>query len=141
MNSNEIRDLLRQHGLRATPQKMAIAKHLLTENCHCTPQELFEELKTRFPSMSPNTVYLTLGQLEERGILERIHVGRMTVYDSNTSEHDHAFCTQCGLIMDIEHPKPNASPTALNNWNIKGERSIWYGMCDNCCKEESALPQ
>jgi len=141
MKNNEIRDLLKQHGLRATPQKMAIAKLLLTEDCHCTPQSLFEELKTSFPSISPNTVYLTLGQFEELGILERIHVGGMTVYDSNTTDHNHAFCTQCGLIMDIEHTNAKCSPTALNNWNIKGERSIWYGMCDNCCKEESALPQ
>lgn len=132
MNTSEIRALLKHHGLRATPQKMAIAKRLLTTHCHCTPQELFEELKTDFPSISPNTVYLTLGQFEELGMLERIHVGSMTVYDSNTAEHDHAFCTKCGFIMDIQHPKDSPSPKVLENWNIKGERSIWYGMCADC---------
>ena len=136
MNTNEIRDLFKQHGLRATPQKLAIAKHLLTENCHCTPQDLYEELKTSFPSISPNTVYLALGKFEELGLLARIHVGGMTVFDSKTTDHDHALCTQCGLIMDLEHPKEMASPIALNNWNIKGERSVWYGMCDNCSKEQ-----
>ena len=137
MNVNEIRSLLNQRGLRATPQKMAIAKRLLSDDCHCTPQELFEALQTSFPSISANTVYLTLGQFEELGMLERIHVGGMTVYDSNTSDHDHAFCTQCGLIMDIKPPKSMESPVVLSNWSIQGERSVWYGMCDNCSKEPS----
>jgi len=138
MNTNETRALLRQYGLRATPQKIAIAKLLITDKCHhCTPQDLYEKMKTSFPSISQNTVYLTLAKFEELGLLARIHVGGMTVFDSNTNDHDHAFCTQCRLIMDIEHPKDMASPMALNNLKIKGERSVWYGMCDNCSKKQS----
>jgi len=131
-NPNE---LLRSVGLRATPQRISIAKLLFGEAIHLTPQQIFEKLKPGFPSMSQNTVYLTLAHFEASGLLRRIHADGRTIFDSNTEPHDHAYCRQCGDIIDIPLLQTDKTPKALDAWNIHGESRTWMGYCPPCSTE------
>ena len=136
-NLTRLSSTLRTLGLRATPQRLAIAERLFNRPCHTTPQGLYEELKGHFPSLSVNTVYLTLGQFEESGLLRRIHIGGRTIFDSNISDHDHACCVSCGKILDVDGaPQEPTHPAQLRQWHIEGERRIWYGHCDRCTKRK-----
>ena len=77
----EVGRLLKEHGLRVTPQRVAICALLLDRHAHYTPHQVHEALKPRFPSLSPNTVYLTLAQLEAAGLVQRVHVEGQSVFD------------------------------------------------------------
>lgn len=135
MNTNKISYLLREVGFRATPQRIAIAKSLLTETRHCTPQALYDELKISLPTLSANTIYTTLIQFEEQGLVKRFHIDNQTVFDSNTTDHDHAFCVDCGKIQDVKKFTTTAIPSSLSNWKIRSGCSIWRGSCEQCSKK------
>jgi len=133
----DMRTVLHQHGLRVTPQRLAIADRLLAEARHAVPQELYEDLRERFPSMSLNTVYMTLSQFEENGLLRRFYVDGRAVFDSNTVPHDHACCRSCGVLIDLPQRDDVAVPSALpSGWRIEGYSRLWSGLCPACSELE-----
>jgi len=120
------------HGLRATPQRVAVAQLLLKRDAHATPREVYAKLKTGFPSMSQNTVYLTLDRLEQAGLLRRIRIAGRIVFDSNTRTHDHAWCSHCSRIIDILPADRSDAPGELDGWRVMGESRLWTGLCPDC---------
>jgi len=124
--------LLREHGLRITPQRLAMSTLLLARPAHTTPQQAYEVLRNHFPSLSLNTVYLTLAQFETSGLLQRFQACGRTIFDSNTDPHDHICCTHCGLISDIPEPGRAQLPLSLSKWKISGESRTWTGTCPDC---------
>ncbi|MBI5136495.1 MAG: transcriptional repressor [Nitrospirae bacterium] len=124
--------LLRAHGLRVTPQRLAICGRLLTRHRHATPQQLFEELTGAFPSLSPNTVYLTLSQLETAGLVRRLHVGGQVVFDSNTTRHDHLYCRHCRRVTDWVAQGADLPPPRVAGWTIDAQSRILAGTCPDC---------
>jgi len=134
--TDDLHALLRMHGLRATPQRVAVAQLLLKQDMHATPREVYAKLKTDFPSISQNTVYLTLDHLEQAGLLCRIHIAGRIVFDSNTWPHDHAYCSHCGRIIDIPPANRSDTPGELGRWRVEGENRLWTGLCPDCIETE-----
>ena len=132
----ELQALLRLHGLRVTPQRLAIAEVLFAGSMHITAQVLYSKLKGRFPSLSANTVYLTLSQFEERGLLRRLYVDGNTIFDSNTQMHDHACCSHCGKIMDLPSAGRSDAPGELDGWRVVGQSRLWTGLCPDCIEAD-----
>lgn len=132
-NRHEIGRLLRKHGMKATPQRLAIAAIMLPEPMHITAQKLYDQLQDEFPSISQNTVYLTLASFEEAGLLRRFYANGSMIFDSNVSAHDHACCYRCGDICDIETlPHSRQMPLALAKWRISSESRVLSGLCPAC---------
>ncbi len=131
-NDTKISTLLNDNEMRATPQRIAICKKLLMEKCHRTPNELHEELCQNFPTISPNTVYLTLSQLESAGLIRRFYVDGQAVYDSNTEKHDHIFCRVCKLLLDVDTEKNAPIPKTTEKWSIEWGTRVWSGVCPQC---------
>lgn len=132
----DMHTLLRDHGLRATPQRLAIAEQLLAKARHAVPQELYEGLKARFPSMSLNTVYMTLSQFEESGLLRRFYIDGRAVFDSNTMPHDHAFCRNCGALVDLpQDDQTEVFSGVPSGWQVEGYSRLWSGLCPACRKQ------
>jgi Fur family iron response transcriptional regulator len=95
---------LRGAGLRPTRQRVALAS-LLFAGCdrHVTAETLHEEAISRKVPVSLATVYNTLHQFTEVGLLREVAVeGARTYFDTNTSNHYHFFCEHSGRLMDIE---------------------------------------
>ncbi|MGI9405983.1 MAG: iron response transcriptional regulator IrrA [Hyphomicrobiaceae bacterium] len=94
---------LKNAGLRPTRQRMALGK-LLFDNGdrHVTAEMLHEEaVMTAFP-VSLATVYNTLRQFTEAGLLRSIAVdGAKTYFDTNTSKHHHFLNEGDGDLIDI----------------------------------------
>jgi Fur family transcriptional regulator, iron response regulator len=99
----EIAKLLRGAGLRPTRQRVALARLLFAEgDRHVTAETLHEEALERKVPVSLATVYNTLHQFTEAGLLREVAVeGAKTYFDTNTSNHYHFFCEQSGTLMDI----------------------------------------
>lgn len=133
----EVPELLRSHGLRATPQRIAVAELLCKTPTHVTPQQAFDALKPRFPSISQNTIYLTLAHFETSGLLRRLFVEGKTVFDSNLHKHDHAYCRNCGELVDLQVMALEEKPRPINGWKIEGESRVWIGLCPACAKAEA----
>lgn len=125
-------EILQSHGLRATPQRLAVADLLLHEPQHMTPQQVLEVLKGNLPSLSHNTIYLTLTSFEEAGLLRKLQIDGKSYFDSNVARHDHMYCNHCGRIEDIESPREPEIPAETHGWQLVDDTHIWRGSCPTC---------
>jgi Fur family iron response transcriptional regulator len=99
----KIAQRLQQAGFRPTRQRLALGS-LLLDGCdrHVTAEQLYEEAVAAGVHISLATVYNTLHQFTEAGLLRAVAVdGSKTYFDTNTSDHHHFYCEWNGAIMDI----------------------------------------
>lgn len=94
---------LRRSGLRPTRQRIALANLLFAKgDRHLTVEELHEEaLAADFP-VSLATVYNTLHQFTEAGLIRVLAVeSAKTYFDTNVSDHHHFFVEGENKVLDI----------------------------------------
>ena len=102
---HDIKAMLREVGLRPTRQRMALGWMLFGKgDRHITAEMLYEEAsKARVP-VSLATVYNTLHQFTEVGLLRQVAVdGSKTYFDTNVSQHHHFFIEDQNDLLDIPH--------------------------------------
>ena len=102
--SNEVSSArLRQAGLRPTRQRNQLA-HLLFRNGnrHLTAEALHAEAVGEGVKVSLATVYNTLHQFTQAGLLREVVVDAARSYfDTNTGDHQHFFVEEEGMLIDI----------------------------------------
>ena len=94
---------LRQSGLRPTRQRVELAG-LLFDDCdrHVTAESLHDEVTKAGVKVSLATVYNTLHQFTEAGLLRQVIVDAARSYfDTNTGDHQHFFLEREGMLIDI----------------------------------------
>ncbi|CAN7530003.1 Fur family iron response transcriptional regulator [Bosea sp. BE125] len=94
---------LRTAGLRPTRQRMALGWLLFAKgDRHVSAEMLYEEaIRAREP-LSLATVYNTLRQFSEAGLLRQVSVsGPKTFFDTNVSEHHHFYNEDDETVVDI----------------------------------------
>lgn len=94
---------LRRQGLRPTRQRIALADILFAKgDRHLTVEELHEEAVFAGVPVSLATVYNTLHQFTEAGLLRVLAVeGAKTYFDTNVSDHHHFFVEGENEVLDI----------------------------------------
>jgi Fur family iron response transcriptional regulator len=101
--ARHICDLLREANLRPTQQRMSLARLLfLKGNRHVSAEVLHEEaIRARMP-VSLATVYNTLNQFHQSGLLREVAVdGTRTYFDTNVADHHHFYIEGEDRVMDI----------------------------------------
>src|SRR5271165_1775128 len=99
---DEFRQLCREHNLAVTHQRQRIYEALTSRPGHHSPEEIYEHVKPRLPSISLATVYKNLKTFIEVGLLREVspHHGAWRV-DANLHAHHHLVCTRCHSITDL----------------------------------------
>ncbi len=100
---NIVLDRLRAAGLRPTRQRLALARLLFQgQDRHVSAEQLHGEALAGNARVSLATVYNTLHQFVDAGLLREIAVdGGRSYFDTNTSEHHHFFFEDTGRLEDI----------------------------------------
>ena len=96
-------DRLKSVGLRPTRQRLGLGRLLFEGgDRHVTAEELHGQAVTAGLRVSLATVYNTLNQFTEAGLLREVVVeaGR-SYFDTNTSAHHHFFYEGMGSLQDI----------------------------------------
>src|SRR5881275_2584811 len=98
-----LRGRLRRVGLRPTRQRVALGWLLFGKgDRHITAEKLYEEATGARVAISLATVYNTLHQFTEAGLLREVAVdGSKTYFDTNTSDHHHFFVEDDNEVFDI----------------------------------------
>lgn len=100
---SNLRDKLRRVGLRPTRQRVSLGWLLFGKgDRHITAEMLYDEaMRARVP-VSLATVYNTLHQFTEAGLLRQLAVdGSKAYFDTNPSEHHHFFVEGEEELMDV----------------------------------------
>nr|WP_051094364.1 Fur family transcriptional regulator [Kaistia granuli] len=101
--ASEVRVMLRTAGLRPTRQRLALAEILFERgNRHISAEGLHEEAMNHRVPVSLATVYNTLHQFTEAGLLREVAVdGSKTYFDTNVDDHHHFFIEGENRVLDI----------------------------------------
>ena len=135
-NSTSATTLLQGAGLRLTPQRLAIAHEVLAQD-HPTAAEVYEAVRSQFPTMGLATVYATLNVMVERGLLRPLAFENAVRFDANVEPHANLICTSCGRITDydgcddvVRDLRARAAQHA--GFELEEHRLDLYGRCSLC---------
>jgi Fur family transcriptional regulator, iron response regulator len=117
-----VKKRLRQVGLRPTRQRVELARILFANgDRHVTAEMLYEEATRAKVLVSLATVYNTLHQFTDFGLLRQVAVdASKTYFDTNNSAHHHFFIEDKNELMDIPMSTllVGASPTPPEGYEI-----------------------
>jgi Fur family peroxide stress response transcriptional regulator len=101
MKTEEYRLILKERGLKVTPQRLAVYEAVDLLHDHPTAEEVSQFIRKKHPDIATGTVYKTLDTLVENDILKRVKTERgLLRYDSVREVHHHLYCTDCDRIED-----------------------------------------
>jgi Fur family iron response transcriptional regulator len=112
---HDVKTMLRDVGLRPTRQRMALGWMLFGKgDRHVTAEMLYEEaIKAKVP-VSLATIYNTLHQFTDVGLLRQVAVdGSKTYFDTNVSRHHHFFIEGENDLVDIPHSEVEVGKTPI----------------------------
>jgi Fur family iron response transcriptional regulator len=94
---------LRSAGLRPTRQRLDLAGLLFREgDRHLTAESLHDEAEKEGVKVSLATVYNTLHQFTQAGLLRQVVVDASRSYfDTNIGDHQHFYCEDESRLIDI----------------------------------------
>ena len=103
---HDVNEMLQAVGLRPTRQRMALGWLLLGKgDRHLTAEMLYEEATLAKVPVSLATVYNTLNQLTDAGLLRQVSVdGSKTYFDTNVTAHHHYYLENSHELVDIPYP-------------------------------------
>ena len=125
--------------LGLTRQREVVLRVIRDANAHLTANDVFAAAKQLLPSISFATVYNSLRYLKEAGHIAEIKFGDgASRFDRITHRHDHAICTSCGKLVDIEMDVPEDIVKRAAKYSKFKPESIEFtlrGKCPDCAKK------
>lgn len=126
----------RNAGLKVTRQRREIYRELLLSTDHPSAEVLHQRLCGKFPRISLDTVYRTLGTLANTGLIRRVETPEsLSRFEVPFSRHHHLICRQCGQIQDFTWPFIDEAslPDEIGKWGrIDSKNVVIYGICNTC---------
>src|ERR1700744_2563608 len=125
-------DLLPPHTLRSTPQRRAIlAAFRGSSTEHLSAEEVLARAATAVPEIGRGTVYATLAELAELGLLASVGSSDPVRYETNLTPHDHFHCRLCLRLFDVElgggWPRPRLAGFTIDRLVVRAG-----GVCSAC---------
>ena len=89
-----------------TRQRAVVLDVVRASERHMTASEVYDAARKLLPTISQATVYNSLRYLKDEGLLSEITFGNAASrYDRETDRHDHAICSACGKLVDLDLPQ------------------------------------
>lgn len=103
LTRDRISDMLRQHGIAPTHQRIEIARALFSRCEHQSADQILAVVNSEHSETSKATVYNTLKLFLEKKLIREVIVDPSKVfYDPNTSAHHHLYEVDTGKLSDID---------------------------------------
>src|SRR6201987_254564 len=136
--ANEFRSVCERAGVAVTHQRQVIYETLRAMHGHPSPEEIYERVKARIPSVSLATVYKNIHVFIESSVFSEVslHHGSLRV-ETNAKPHYHLVCTSCKSITDIDAAELGfaSKERKLRGGFLAQRYSVdVLGLCVNCQK-------
>jgi len=139
---NEEIDVLEEYisvnNLKITKQRRTVLKIFLECKNHVSVEELYNTVLKTEPKIGLATVYRTLALLTKSGLALEMDFGDgQKRYESSfrSLHHDHMVCTECGKILEFNHPlieKYQEEVAKQKNFKITSHKLDLFGLCKDC---------
>lgn len=136
----EAAQILRDKGLKVTPQRIAIYTMLMGTKAHPSAETIYRSLEATNPTMSLATVYKTLDSLQGVQLVQELNVGDgCSRYDAETRSHPHFICKTCGEVFDfpitVLTKELKSHIQDQTDYRIDSAQVFFYGECPACQKD------
>ncbi len=129
----------RDAGVRITPQRIEIFRELMGLDTHPDTETVHRRVRKKMPSISLDTVYRTLGLLEEKKLISRVgSLPGPARYEANPDPHHHFVCTACGSVSDVAQEamgRLNIAEKVLPGCAVKSIHVEIRGLCSRCARK------
>ena len=103
LSQQQVMDLLTDHDIQPTQQRLEIAQVLFARDQHLSADDVLKQVNQESARVSKATVYNTLGLFAAKGLIREVIVDPSRVfYDPNTCEHHHFYNVDTGELVDID---------------------------------------
>jgi Fe2+ or Zn2+ uptake regulation protein len=134
--SAEPADVLRDHGLQVTAQRLAVLRAVAARP-HTTANDVAEAVRDQIGAISRQSVYDALTVLAEHDIIRRIQpAGSPTRYEDRVGDnHHHLVCRNCDRLVDVDcavGDSPCLTPVDDGEFDVHEAEVIYWGVCPDC---------
>ena len=128
---------LKESGNKLTPQRLVIARILAESEEHPSVEDIYKQLRRKFPGISQATVYRNIMLLKSLGeVLEIGFAGGSTRYDGQKPyPHPHVICLKCNKIIDPDLESLRDMTKEIideSGFEIVTYRLDFFGICPEC---------
>lgn len=135
-------ELLRQHGVQVTAQRLAIMR-VVAEHPHATADQLGDEVRSQLGAISRQSVYDSLGMLVDKNLVRRIQpAGSPARYETRVGDnHHHLICRSCRTMFDVDCATgevPCLTADDDHGFEVDEAEVIYWGRCPTCLTSASS---
>lgn len=128
---------LQEKGYRLTPQRMMVVEALHGGADHISAEEIYEQVRAKYPYANISTVYRTLELLKELSLVTETELGdgKVRYHPSDEGHHHHLICQRCGAILDLpEAVLSKLQKELLDKYAFQADlrHLAIFGLCSNC---------
>ena len=129
-------DVLRDHGLQVTAQRLAVLRAVASRP-HATANDVAELVRDEIGTISRQSVHDTLSLLTDHGVLQRIQpAGSPARYEDRVGDnHHHLVCRRCDHVVDVDcatGETPCLIPVDDGDFLVDEAQVIYWGVCPDC---------
>ncbi|MEM9587821.1 MAG: transcriptional repressor [Planctomycetota bacterium] len=132
-------EYLQTKGQRKTGQRSFLVDRVFSSHDHFDADELIDRLPKRGEKnyVSSATVYRTLREFVDAGLLRSFQLDGRTVYehDYGYPQHDHLYCTRCRELFEFQSDELLQIRDQVardHGFRVKSHRMIIQGVCRSC---------
>lgn len=142
----DIKEILKQKGFKLTTQRRAVLDVIgENEGKHLSSEEIYQQVKNKYPEIGLATIYRTLQLLEQIGVLNKLNFddgcNRYEFTDENHKHtHHHLICLQCEKVIEFQEDLLEELEKEIlvrNNFLVSNHSVKFYGYCDECRKKNN----
>jgi Fur family ferric uptake transcriptional regulator len=126
-------------GKRITRQRQMIVEVVFSHHDHFDADELMEHLQDLIArrELSRPTVYRTLGELTEAGLIRKMTLAGRSVYEHQYGypRHDHLHCEVCNRLIEFHSAQLERivrEAAQQHDFEPTGQRTFVTGVCAEC---------
>lgn len=129
---------------RNTIQQSIICDTVKNMRTHPSPDEVYNEVHKKHPSIGRATVYRVLNKLADKGEIKKVSIpDAADRFDFRTDDHIHIRCRCCNKVFDAEFEESKDLLSRINSILTSGNDQLsgflsegahlsFYGICKDC---------
>ena len=141
-----IRQKLKDAGLRITQQRLVVFENLANHTDHPTVDKLITNIRKEHPNIGVGTIYNILETFVKKKLIVKISTEKNAVrYDASTEKHHHLYTLDSARIEDYFDKKLNKiienylSKVKIPNFEISDFRLQIIGKFNNSRNKKNPL--
>jgi Fur family transcriptional regulator, ferric uptake regulator len=126
-------------GYQRGSARRAVVECLSAQRCALTAQEIEGDLRATGKAVGRASIYRTLEQLADLGLVHRLDLGTgVASYEPTAAggeHHHHLLCDRCGRLVPFEDPELERAIRNLGRrreFEVSAHDVTLRGLCERC---------